>query len=325
MATNQPNQVAVQNEKEKVQLGMPDVWIKRTPAGRISAVRADMVLKESQGELCFIEGKPMITADGYYRLNQVASLAIMTPDSISIPSADGDGVRRVANPYPFIDPASGTQKGVWVKKLAVGYSPIGSMVVSSTTLFYDFSLYFIADLQKKVKDNREAGRLCFEHQLTDDERAKGIFMRIEGDLGIWANTQHPDILRAVSTWIQNKQFGERKAQTVAERNALKHHPALAMKLAGIQGNKGNGAGMVTVIGWQHDHGRDELEDIARAADAGQPIEVAGRQVEVTEHTGEVSPEELMTAAEDDPDPSGNSWPDDGDRGATEAGAQEGLF
>lgn len=315
MAINQP---AVQ--QERVPLGAPDVWVKRTPTGRISAVRADLVLKEGHGEICLIEGKPMITADGYYRLNQVASLAIITPDSISIPDANGEGVRRVANPYPFIDPKSGTQKGVWVKKLAIGYSPIGSMVVSSTTLFYDFSLYFIADLQKKVKENREAGRLCFEHQLSETEREKGIFMRIEGELGIWANTQHPDILKAVSTWIQNKQFGERKAQTVAERNALKHHPALSMKLANVQGAKGMTTGMVSVIGWQHDHSRDELEEVARAADAGQPVEIGGRQVEVSEHVGDVAPEEAAAAAEDDPETA-----EGGEAQAGEPGAQEGLF
>ncbi len=290
-------------QPERVALGIPEVWIKRTPSGQISAVRADMTLREDHGEFCVIKGKPMITADGYYRLNQVASLAIITPDSISIPAMDGDGIRCVANPFPIIDPESGTQRGVWVKKIAVGYSPIGSMAVSSATLYYDFSLYFLADLQEKIKDNQSAGRLCFEHQLTESERENGIFVRIEKDFGIWANTNHPDVLKAVSTWIQNKQFGERKAQTIAERNAFKHHPALSMKLENVQGPDKRRAGQVAVIGWQHDHGREELEEIALAADAGETIDIGGQQVEIeyVEHTGEVDPEDLVSVVEDDPE------------------------
>lgn len=297
----QPRSGASLDAKEKVELGIPEVWVKRTPQGVVRAVQSIITLREAQKEIAFIEGAPMITADGYYRMNQVASLAIITPDSIRIPDAQL-GHREVPNPYPIIDPESGTQKGVWVKKIAVGYSPIGSLVVSSTTLFYDFRLYFIADLQKKIRNDAKAGRHCFEEQLTEEERKKGIFLRIDGTFGIWANMEHPEVLKAVTTMIQNKQFGERKAQSVAERNAFKHHPALSQKLAAIEGPQGHRTGKVAVIGWVHDHTREELEEIALSADSGHEIEVKGKKVEVVQTEGQVTEEDVAASEESDLEP-----------------------
>ncbi len=311
------------NGYNEVALADPKIWVKRTSKGTITQIKALVTLREAQKEFCVIQGTPMITADGYQRLNQVTSLAVITPDSIKIPANDGQGVIQVANPFPIRDPVSGTQRGVWVKKLAVGYSPMGSIVVSSSTLFYDFTMYFLADLQEKVRSNKAAGRLCFQHQITDAEKDKGIFLPIEsmGDnvLGIWADMQNTDVLKAVSTWMQNKHFGERKAQTVAERNALKHHPALAVKLAGVQGPDKNRYGQVLVVGWMHDHNRAELEEFAAAADAGQD-EVNGKPVQVVETTATVTDEDVATATEEDPEmvSAGN-----GEAGQATGG--EGLF
>lgn len=134
---------------EKVELGMPEVWVKRGSNGQIRSVRSKLVLREAQNELVEVAGKLTVSAIGYYRANQIASLGIITPNSIMIPGPQG--AINVPNPYPIIDKESGTQKGVWVKKIAVGYSPIGSMAVSSTTMYYDFNIYFLEDLQNKKK------------------------------------------------------------------------------------------------------------------------------------------------------------------------------
>lgn len=302
------------NAVEKVELGNPEVWIKKTPSGQIRAVKANIGLKEEHGEIAVIEGKPMIAAAGYYRANQIASLAILTPDSIRIPDADGKAI-DVPNPFPIIDKESGTQKGVWVKKIAVGYSPIGSMTVSSSTMYYDFRMYFIQDLQNKIQFAKDAGRLCFEEQLTEKEKANGIFLKIEGPLGIWANMQHPDILKAVKTWLANKNFGERKAQTIAERNALKHHPALALQLTGLAGPEKRRIGSVMVIGWQHDHDYRELEEIGFAADAGEQVEIDGKTVETITSTGQVEETDVQTAEPDLEDIAAKNEPEE----------KEGLF
>lgn len=298
---------------EKVELGMPEVWVKRGSNGQIRSVRSKLVLREAQNELVEVAGKLTVSAIGYYRANQIASLGIITPNSIMIPGPQG--AINVPNPYPIIDKESGTQKGVWVKKIAVGYSPIGSMVVSSTTMYYDFNIYFLEDLQNKVMYNKDAGRLCFREQLTEQEKASGIFMPIEGSFGVWADTGHKEILKAISTWVQTKKFGERKAQTVAERNALKHHPALSLQLGDPQGPVKNRWLETLVIGWQHDHDYRELEEIALAADAGEEIVIDGRAVETIVDSGKIEEVDVYAADEGDLD--------DISSGQTEL--KEGLF
>lgn len=317
MSETKKAELAAVDKAELVKLGDPGVWIKRTPQGQIRSVKARLALREDHNELVEVERKLTISAKGYYRANQIASLAILTPDNIKIPGSDGL-VHDVPNPFPIIDKESGTQKGVWVKKMVVGYSPIGSMAVSSTTMYYDFSIYFLEDLQRKVMFNKDAGRLCFEDQLTDEEKKNGIFMRIEGTFGVWANTQHPDVLKAIRTWVQTKKFGDRKAQTVAERNALKHHPALALQLYNINGTEGNRWGNVNVIGWQHDHDYQELEEIALAADAGEHVEINGQVVEVIDASSQMDETDVRASDEGDFDdaPTNNEVPEE---------PREGLF
>ncbi len=287
----------VESKPDKVELGNPDVWVRRSPSGQIRSVKGIIELREEHGEIAVIEGKPMIAAAGYYRANQIASLAILTPDSIRIPGGDGNAM-DVPNPFPIIDKESGTQKGVWVKKIVVGYSPIGSMTVSSSTLYYDFRMYFIQDLQNKIQYNKDAGRLCFEDQLTEAEKKTGIFMHIEGPFGVWANMQHAEIQKAVRTWLANKNFGDRKAQTIAERNALKHHPALSLQLSNLVGPEKRRSVRVAVIGWQHDHDFRELEDIALAADAGEEVIVDGQMVETIADSRQVQEVDVQTAEDD---------------------------
>jgi hypothetical protein len=295
------NEVARKNEDQLAELGDSQVWIKRTPTGQIRSVRAIINLREDQGELVKVEGQLTISAKGYYRANQIASLAILTPDSIKVPAPNGMGTIDVANPYPIIDPESGTQKGVWVKKIAVGYSPIGSIAVSSTTMFYDFGIYFLEDLQKKIRYNKAAGRFCFRDQLSEEEKKTGMFTPIEGQFGVWANTNHEEVLKAIGTWVQTKKFGERKAQTVAERNVLKHHPALALQMMRIQGGDGSKVAQVAVIGWQHDHDAKELERIALAADAGEEVRIDGMVVEAIDASDQVDEIEVQASIEGEPE------------------------
>jgi len=289
-------EVTKKETNELAEFGDPKVWIKRTPTGEIRSVRADMVLREEQGELVEVEGKLTISAKGYYQLNKIAGLNILTPDSIKIPCPER-GVREVPNPFPIIDPASGTQKGVWVKKLVAGYGPTGAMAITSTTLYYDFSLYFLEDIQRKVRFNKEAGRLTFREQLTEEEKATGLFVPIEGDFGVWANTAHNEVQKAISTWLQMKKFGERKAQTVAERNAMKHHPALALQLGTVQGGQKFRWAKTVVTGWMHDHTQKELEEMALGD--GETIKIADEEVEVTDVSEKLENEDVYAAEDTD--------------------------
>lgn len=270
-------------------LGDGEVFVKRTDSGQIRSVKGAVTLSERNGEIATIQGKTMTTAKGFNTLNQIAGLSIITPEKLTLP----DG-QIVVNPYPVIDTESGTISKIWVKKIAIGYSPTGNLVVTSSTLLYDINAYFIQDVMKKVQYNQGAGRVCMETMLTEDEKQSHIFLKIEGPLGIAANIQHKEILKAIDTFINKKQFAERNAQSICERLVMSKHPALAS--AAYVAKQGDFA-RVPVVGYVHDFNREELLDIADQAEKGDEIVVGSEKAEVIESTVEASEEDFVADAD----------------------------
>jgi hypothetical protein len=276
-------------------LGDGQVFVKRTTEGLVRAVKAPVVLEEKNGELAVISGKTMVTAKGFYHANQIAGLSIITPEKLTLP----DG-QVVVNPYPIIDPESGTIRKIWVKKLAIGNSPTGVLVVTSATLLYDINMYFIQDLIKKVTYNAGSGRVCMESGLTDDERRKGIFYKIDGNMGVWADMSNKEILKAIDTFVNKKQFAERNAQTIAERVALQKHPAMAhIAYVSAAGPDKAHRAQVTIFGFVPDFSQKQLMDIADQAERGEEIVVNGSKAEVIETVGVASEEDMVVEADDE--------------------------
>jgi len=276
-------------------LGNGEVFVKRIPGGQIRAVKGAPVLRESNGEFAVIQGKAMTTAKGFNTLNQIAGLSIVTPEKLTLP----DG-QIVVNPYPIIDPESGTISKVWVKKIAIGYSPIGNLVVTSATLLYDIRMYFIQDVMKKVQYNQGAGRVCMEQMLTEEEKRTGIFLKIDNFLGVLANVNHKEILKAIDTFINKKQFAERNAQSICERLAMSKHPALAhAAYLEVVGNEKNRVAKVPVVGFVNDFTREQVLEIAEKAEKGEEIVIEGQKVESIEVTAEATTEDMAVDVDDE--------------------------
>ena len=276
-------------------LGDGQVFVKRTADGVIKAVKSLVTLSESNGEIAVIQGRAMTTGKGFYRANQIANLSIVTPEKLTLP----DG-HVVVNPYPVIDPESGTLRKVWVKKMAIGRSPTGNMVITTATLLYDINAYFLQDLMKKVQYNAGAGRICMEQMLTDEEKRTGIFYKIDGAMGVWANVSNADILKAIDTFVNKKQFAERNAQTIAERLAMGKHPALShIAYVEVQGQDKKRIAKETIFGYVNDDDQRTLMDIATKAERGEEINVNGQKVDVINVTAEASADDIATEADDE--------------------------
>lgn len=272
-------------------LGDGEVFIKKTNSGQIRSVKGAITLHEKNGEIATIQNKTMTTAKGFNTLNQIAGLSIVTPEKLTLP----DG-QIVVNPYPIIDAESGTIAKVWVKKIAIGYSPIGNLVITSATLLYDIKMYFIQDLAKKVQYSKDAGRVCMEQMLTEEEKTNNLFIKIDGLMGVSANIQHKDVLKAIDTFINKKQFAERNAQSICERLVMSKHPALA---SAAYVTKQGEAAKVPVVGYVHDFNREELLDIADKAERGEEIVVGEQKVEVIEAVVVATDEDMATDADDE--------------------------
>lgn len=284
--TTQRNDIAI--------LGETEVFIRRNANGAIKAVKGKVNLLESKGHLSEIQNKVMITEAGYREMNKIAGISVITPQNLTLP----DG-QVVVNPYPVIDPESGTISKVWVKKIGIGHSPTGNLVITSSTLLYDIKMYLIQDLAKKVQYNKDAGRLCMEQMLTEEDKKRGSFFKIEGSMGVWVDLSHKEILKAFDTYINNKLFAERKAQTICERNVLKKHPALSTTYVEPNGPSKQRFAQVTVVGFTSDLSRDELMEVVEQAERGEEVKVRGQEAEIIDSVDEITEEDIQASLDEE--------------------------
>lgn len=311
MANKETNEVTQQQDSKKniVALGDGKVFVKRTPDGIIRAVQGVVQLDEKNGEIAGVQGKWMTTAKGFNSLNRIAGLSIITPEKLTLPEGN-----IVVNPFPFIDPTTGTITKVWVKKVAIGYSPTGNLVVTSATLQYDIRMYFIQDLVKKVEDAKDAGKICLESSLTQEEKTEGKFFPIDGELGVYVKFSHKDILKALNTFIQKKLFGERNAQSICERLVLGKHPALAhAAYVNATGPDKAHTAKVPVIGFVHDLTREEMLNITEQAEKGQEIKIKGQQAETIDIGVTTATKEEMETEIDDEEKIHNAVSESGEQ------------
>lgn len=279
------------------------VFIKQTADGRILApVKAQMQLSEAKGQLYKIAKKYTISADGYSHLNKVASISIATPPDVSV-----DGVRQ---PNPFVERDDRKMiLTVNIRKIGVGYSPVGNIVAIDKTLFYNIYTYFIESIQAKMKaekwetvdgKRRKTSELEYpdcavigtfgEDRPKEDFKkgAKWVFLLTQDPLGIWIDYKDPAIQKCLDEHTQRQRFGDRIAATIVERNIYKSHPAIG--ISQVQPSNLNESGYtprgvgavatVTVHGWRGALDSTDITDLTRqAANGSATLDVKAEVVE----------------------------------------------
>lgn len=243
--------------------------------GQIMApIRADMTLQERLGQIYKQKDKYLVTATGYRHLNKVASISIVTPQSVIV---DGHPV-----PNPHIERNSRTRaiESVNIRKMGIGYSPAGNVVVLDKTLFYNVYTYFIQSVQAKMKRMIWVNQKPTEKEFpncavygTVDEKpmaaGRWAFYPTEEPLGIWINYEDQAIIDCLEEHTQRQRFGDRMATTIVERNILKDHPAIAVsQVFEKTGNAGIQA-TVTVHGWRNDNSPRNISELMRRAEDGK--------------------------------------------------------
>jgi hypothetical protein len=289
------------------------VFIKRTESGQyLRPIKAKLTLFEKAKHFYWIAGSYAISASGYTHLNKVSSINLITPKTVSV-----DGREQ---PNPYVE--RGRNKlieTVNVRKIGIGYSPVGNITVIDKTLFYNIYTYFIESLQSKMKkqeykNGQPTGKLlypdCAEvgHRLEKPKKpGKWAFFEIASPIGIWADYTHPAIIACLEDHTQRQRFGDRIAQKIVERNILKDHPAIGIShLDDVTGEQGKRKGNVTVFGFRHEFGPRDISDIASQAERGdQEIEVKAEVVRVdpeeeSEVIRETADEETPATMEEPP-------------------------
>lgn len=273
---------------EKISLlGEGECFVRKTKGGFVESVKVSVHLHESKKEIYSIGNKWCISADGYDKLNQAAGLTVLAPRTISM--------LQPSNPHFSFDD-EGNISSVLVRRIVVGPSPIGNLVAIERLLRFDVNMYFLEDLQVKVKNRAGAGgygtRSIKPDVLKDKESA---VMFPLGPAALWVDVSHPDIQDAFREHIKRCKYAERMATRMCERNAFASHPAIARRHVEPVG----GVAIVPVFGGRSIVDEERLKELTTAIEFDEIHDV--EDVEFVEAAAVDTPEleEVIQVSEED--------------------------
>jgi len=275
-------------EKVALNIDFGKVYVKIRGNQIMRPIRAQMALFEKAGHLYSIKkGNYAITGAGYTHLNKVASINIVTPQKVIV-----DGV---AQPNPHIERNKQTKaiETVNIRKIGIGFSPIGNITIIDKTLFYNVYTYFIQSIQAKMKKvewiegKKTDLKLYPDCAITgiadekpEKEDASWAFFETASPLGIWVNYKDPVIIDCLEEHTQRQRFGDRIAQKIVERNILKDHPAIGITQVQPVGQEKNIKAFVTVYGYRHDFEPVNISEILEQAErSSETIETKAENIE----------------------------------------------
>lgn len=254
-------------------------------------IKANLGLYEEMGQIYKVKKDYAISHPGYLLLNKVASINLVTPQKVMVDERE--------RPNPFIErnPKTKLIETVNIRKIGVGFSTVGNVVVVDKTLLYNIYAYFIESVQAKMKKKKwDKDNNCYSDEPlypdcaiigTADERPKmegrWAFFETVSPLGLWMNYKNPAIIDCLNEHTQKQRFGDRIAATIVERNILKTHPAIGISKVQPQagGAEGKKIAYVTVYGYRHDFGPIQIDEILAQAEAGsKTLDIKAEVIEV---------------------------------------------
>lgn len=250
--------------------------LERIPVGTLAPkdliyVEGSVALSNNEGTLYTIAKKGAIarpTVSGYYALNKIAGVTILTPPSLKMPYGD-----EKPNPYLKLND-QGKVEEVWVWKVAVGYAPTGQLVRVDQKLYLNLKDYLLQSLMeaaKKWAGSKEEGTRHPEwNRKTGFLGAKDVAPKegawawypIEDPVGFHFNLEDPDVVECFVQHVNRQRFAERMAVSIAERNCLKKHPAIAID--GVQVDV-TGKAVVRLGGYKQSIAKEQLERLVTEA------------------------------------------------------------
>ncbi|EDT15845.1 hypothetical protein [Clostridium perfringens] len=255
-------------------------------------------LKEEEEMLIFNEkNEPSITYLGYNYMNNVVNASVHMPDTILI---DGN-IKE--NPY-IVSNDSGVLE---VTANAIAFCKFnGGIVSASATVKFNTEVALTNALMEIVALDKKAGQLIKTGSEKEDNSS--IIRKINDHLSLKVFLNNDKVVRAISEYTANKATGERKAISIAQRNALKKLPPFATPIKNIFGMEGSRIGEVTLTLYG-DEDNNKIIDILGIAkninanvmkadlinvDTGEIIEVSEINNKSTEPTNNIVTEDYGT-------------------------------
>lgn len=260
-------------EKGLVVFNFAKILARKHGSQILNPFEGQLKLSERKGYLYKIKGKYAISGAGYVHLNRIASVNLITPQEVSVDQ------RTYPNPHVERNPTTKAIETVNIRKMAIGFSPVGNIVAIDKTLFYNVYTYFIQAIQAKMKAvdwNSKKPKypdcaIYGTRRDKPDKDGKWIFFETIKPLGIWIDYTHEAIIACLEDHTQRQRFGDRIAQKIAERNCLKDHPAIGVSMVPVyftddDKKKENAIADVSVYGWRHELDAKSISDISEQAE-----------------------------------------------------------
>lgn len=267
VALREQSVVAIQND---------EAFVQRTKDHTLQRVRQRVRLSIPNGELFQIPkrvkgadgnwtatvstpGYAQLTVPGLRAMNRVAGCSVGLAPTVIV-----DGETR-SNPYiergPDIGGAVGTVRRIVVAVIVAGLTEVGTpVVVRAVTEFEpvnELRHALFTMLSRQFDYHGKPKTSTPDIVLVDGEdypawkasQAYGRWKAVPAHTGmvLACNLDAPDVLDAMQSMMQVISTSITKAQTVAERNAMRRHPALSRGAVAI--DQATGVGHVEVTGW----------------------------------------------------------------------------
>lgn len=205
-----------------------------------------------------------VTYPGFLQINAVAGCAVGQPPTVNV-----DGEPKT-NPYVERQKTAGGRLGdivrVVIGVVVVGPAPAtGNPVVVNYTLDYDPAKDLHHMLSAVADKHPEDCYLVDEADVKPEPGWK--FTPVYGGVGYFYNLRTEAIREVYADFVNLLQNAGKKVQTIARRNAMKSHPAIAIHTVEVDKD---GRAVVPVVGWAGEEAamgkwRDLCDKLARGA------------------------------------------------------------
>lgn len=250
--------------------------VKLGERGAVQAINTKFKLNEDRGEVYRVSGKikdansedkwvqkPVITAAGYFRMNQVGGVSFATPETIL-----GEDGKLKGNPYAFPD-AADEKKWVKVRRIGIGMNAVGALVAIDLTVTYSLVTYFAQDIWAKWKprsgDPKKWAELYAGDAVPEEVRTnpKRKIVSCPGGVVLALDLMNNEVLGLLQDNINRHKFAERNAITICERNILKKFFAASLIDNSL---------FVQVISWQRGREQFDIMHAVERISAGEKVD-----------------------------------------------------
>lgn len=213
-------------------------------------------LSEEEGTLIFDEfNSPVITMEGYTKMNNIVNASIHMPDTILV-----NGVVK-ENPYII---KNNNGEILEVIASAIAFCKFnGGVVSANATIDYNVEVQYTNRLMEMVLLDKEAGHICKHNSEKETETT--IVRRINDSLDLVADITNDKVYIATAEYMADRARAERKTISLAQRNAMKKLPPFSVSVKNITGSEGFRSGTISLILYDVNKSEEEISDILAVA------------------------------------------------------------